>query len=157
MTRNPIAGPRFAGFPDLASAPDGGVELLDRWGALLDRSPRLRPWLVEMISQRRARLRESAVEQASANIERLLWGDLARWVVQFEALPQYAVSAIATTLQAEERPARADPEPPALAHAESPERALGELQALLSDPVFALAFHCVQTKIRPSLPAFLPE
>ncbi len=157
MTRNLGSGPRWAGFPDLGSAPDGASEVLERWAALLDRAPRLRPWLLEMLAQRRARLQQSAAEAAAANIERALWGDLARWVVQFEALPQFAVSAIATTLQAEERP-RAEPEPPPPpVSTESPERAVGELQALLSDPVFALAFHCVETKIRPALPAIVPE
>jgi hypothetical protein len=81
-------------------------------------------------------------------------------VTQFEALPPFAVSAIATTLHAEERPVRAaEPEPGPIEDvtAESPERAAFELQALLCDPVFALAFHCVETRIRPSLPAFVPE
>ena len=159
MTRNPGTRPRWAGFPDLANAPEECAELLDRWGALLERAPRLRPWLLEMLAQRRARLQQSAAEAAAANIERALWGDLARWVVQFEALPQFTVSAIATTLQGEERPGRAEPPPgPSLEAApDSPERAVGELEALLSDPVFALAFHCVETRIRPSLPAFVPQ
>jgi hypothetical protein len=111
-----------------------------------------------MIAQRRALLCESAVEKAAANVERALWTDLERWVVQFEALPRFAVSAIATTLQ-ESKPARPEPEtePPAASHAESPERALDDLESLLGDPVFALAFHCVEARVRPALPALIPE
>lgn len=156
MTRN-LTSLR-EGFPDPAAAPDGCADLLARWAAVLDRAPRLRPWLSGMIAQRRALLSESAVDAAAANVERALWGDLARWVVQFEALPRFAVTAIATTLQ-EAKPARPQPElePPAAGPAESPERALGDVESLLGDPVFALAFHCVEARIRPALPDLVPD
>ncbi|HET9752260.1 MAG TPA: hypothetical protein VFP52_04845, partial [Myxococcales bacterium] len=156
MTRNLTS--LHAGFPDPAAAPDGCADLLARWAAVLDRAPRLRPWLSGMIAQRRAFLCESAVDTAAANVERALWADLERWVVQFEALPRFAVSAIATTLQ-ETRAARSEPEPqpPAAGTAESPERALDDLESLLGDPVFALAFHCVETRVRPALPGLIPD
>lgn len=156
MTRN-LTSLR-AGFPDLAAAPDGCGDLLARWAAVLDRAPRLRPWLSGMIAQRRALLCESAADVAAANVERALWADLERWVVQFEALPPFAVSAIATTLQ-EGRPARQEPEgePPSAGTAESPERALRDLESLLGDPVFALAFHCVEARVRPALPDLVPD
>jgi hypothetical protein len=156
MTRN-LTSVR-AGFPDPAAAPDGCADLLARWAAVLDRAPRLRPWLSGMIEQRRAILCESAVETAAANVERALWTDLERWVVQFEALPGFAVSAIATTLQ-EAKPPRAEPEtePPATGTADSPERALGDLESLLGDPVFALAFHCVEARVRPAISALVPD
>lgn len=156
MTRN-LTSLR-EGFPDPAAAPDGCADLLERWAAVLDRAPRLRPWLSGMIAQRRALLSESAVDARAGNVERALWGDLARWVVQFEALPRFAVSAIATTLQ-EAKPVRSEPEqePPASRTADSPERALGDLESLLGDPVFALAFHCVEARVRPALPDLLPD
>lgn len=147
-----------AGFPDPAAAPDGCAGLLARWAAVLDRAPRLRPWLSGMIAQRRALLCESAVDAAAANVERALWADLERWVVQFEALPGFAVSAIATTLQ-ETGPARSEPEaePPSAGTAESPERVLDDRESLLGDPVFALAFHCVEARVRPALSALVPD
>jgi hypothetical protein len=156
MTRN-LTSLR-EGFPDPAAAPDGCADLLERWAAVLDRAPRLRPWLSGMIAQRRAVLSGSAPAAGMANVERALWGDLARWVVEFEALPRFAVTAIATTLQ-ETKPVRSEPEiePPAGGPAESPERALDDLESLLGDPVFALAFHCVETRVRPALPDLVPD
>src|SRR5262249_33689045 len=49
-------------------------------------------------------------------------------------------------VQADEGPERPAP-------AESPERAVVELETLLADPAFALAFHCVDVRLRPRLPA----
>lgn len=151
MTRLP---PRaHAVFPDLSACPEECAELIARWEAVLSRAPRLRPWLEEMVRQERARRQESA----RGSIERALWFDLARWLAQFEALPQFAAAAIAVTL--EERPAAprpaVEPEPPA--PADSPERATSDAQALLGDPAFALAFHCIDVRVRPFLDAVLPE
>ncbi|HZX94269.1 MAG TPA: hypothetical protein VFE90_07110, partial [Myxococcales bacterium] len=98
MTRNLPPGPRWAGFPDLSAAPESCADLLTRWTAVLDRAPRLRPWLTGMIAHRRALLSESAIHTAAANVERALWTDLERLLPQFERLPQFAVAAIATTL-----------------------------------------------------------
>src|SRR5512140_2476662 len=83
MTRN-LTSLR-EGFPDPAAAPDGCADLLERWAAVLDRAPRLRPWLSGMIAQRRALLSESAVDARAGNVERALWGDLARCVTASRA------------------------------------------------------------------------
>src|SRR5207302_7661837 len=66
---------------------------------------------------------------------------------------QFAVSAIATTLDDAEKPA-ARPEPAESeerAFAESPESAVADLETLLSDPAFALAWHCVEARLSPAL------
>ena len=146
------------GFPEPSACPDG-AEILERWELLLRRVPRLRPWVGEMLGQRRILLVARLEGQPPLVIERTLWRELARWLREFEALPPFAVSAIATTLQDEERDslgARALTsleEAPMLADAafQSPERAVSEREALLSDPAFALAFHCVEVRVRPPL------
>ena len=81
-------------FPDPSAGPDDCAELIARWEAVLAKAPRLRPWLSDMIRQRRVLLHESA----RGSIERALWIELERWVRQFEALPQFAVSAISAAL-----------------------------------------------------------
>ena len=146
-----------AGFPELSACPEG-AELLERWESLLRKVPRLRPWVGEMLGQRRIVLVARLEGEPPLVIERTLWQELARWLRDFEALPPFAVSAIATTLQDAERDCRAPApagagEAPTLsdAAAHSPERAVGEMEALLSDPAFALAFHCVETRLRPRL------
>jgi len=150
-----------AGFPELSACPDG-AELLERWESLLRKAPRLRPWVGEMLGRRRVLLVARLEGQPPLVIERTLWQELARWLREFEALPPFAVSAIATTLQDEERDCRARAPPgagevPTLSDAvsHSPERAVGEVEALLSDPAFALAFHCVEVRLRPRLAAAL--
>ena len=136
-----------AHFPDLSACPD--AELAQRWTAMLGRTPRLRPWLERMLQQRRALLQQSG----HGSVEAALWLDLSRWLRQFEALPEFAVSAIAVTLEEPDRERKAEPREPLAAHAESPERAATELESLLRDPAFALAFHCVESRLRPGLPA----
>jgi hypothetical protein len=128
-------------------------DLVHRWEALLLKAPRLRPWLGQMLGQKRLFLSESG----EADIDSILWDDLARWLRDFEALPPLAVAAIATTLQEEravppQTPAR---EPPG--EGASPERQVAELQTLLCDPAFALAFHCVEARVRPQLAPMIPE
>src|SRR5438067_1023203 len=118
--------------------------------------PRLRPWLDEMLGQQRLRLQQSGVAQVE--VERTLWQDLSRWLLDFEALPQFAVSAIAVTLE-DETLHQVDAEgaqPIEVAGALSPERAVSELETLLSDPAFALALHCIDVRLRPGL-AVRPE
>jgi len=136
-----------------ASASSSGAELVQRWEALLDKAPRLRPWVDQMLGRERTRLQESGVAQLE--VERTLWQDLSKWLFDFEALPAFAVSAIAVTLEDpalhEVRPAPGTPEETAAA--ESPERAVSELETLLADPAFALAFHCVDVRLRTRLPA----
>ncbi|MCA1827837.1 MAG: hypothetical protein LC689_12995 [Myxococcales bacterium] len=136
-------------FPDPSAAPVDCAELIARWEAVLTRAPRLRPWLEQTIRQRRVLLHESA----RGSIERVLWIELERWVRQFEALPQFAVSAIAVTVESpgEQRSPAVSERVNAVHHAASPERAIGESEALLQDPAFALAFHCVETRVRPAL------
>ena len=135
-------------FPDPSAAPQDCAELIARWEAVLTKAPRLRPWLEQMIRQRRVLLHESA----RGSIERALWIELERWVRQFEALPQFAVSAISVTLETGEQRSPAHSEEVNAVHqAASPERAIGESEALLQDPAFALAFHCVETRVRPAL------
>ncbi len=140
-------------FPDPAAAPGDCAPVIARWEAVLARSPRLRPWLEQMIERRRVLLHESA----RGSIARALWLDLERWLGQFESLPQFAVSAISTTLEEKERPPRAARDPGAVALLESPERAASDHEALLADPAFALAFHCVEVRLRPALPASPPH
>jgi hypothetical protein len=139
-------------WPD-ASASSGGAELVHRWETLLGRAPRLRPWLDQMLGQKRTRLQESGV--VHLEVERSLWQELSRWLVDFEALPAFAVSAIAVTLEDETvhlvEPDDGGLEEPALAA--SPERAVSDLETLLADPAFALAFHCVDVRLRPQLSA----
>jgi len=143
------------GFPDLALCPEECAELVDRWSAVLVQTPRLQPWLQEMIRRQRTALQQQGSPHAL--IERALWYDLGRWVQQFEALPRFAVSAIATTLEEVERPPPPVEDAP-LAAADSPERAVGEFESLLRDPAFALAFHCVEVRVRPALDtAHVPE
>jgi hypothetical protein len=136
-----------AHFPDLSTCPDAA--LAQRWTAMLGKAPRLRPWLERMVRQRRAVLQQSG----HGSVEEALWLDLSRWLREFEALPQFAVSAIAVTLEEPEHAERkGDPRQPLPAQAESPERAATELESLLCDPAFALAFHCVEARLRPALP-----
>lgn len=150
MTRIP-PGPR-APFPDLSACPDDCGEVVARWEAVLERAPRLRPWLDQMIRQKRAVLRESV----HGSIEQALWWELTRWLRQFEALPHFAVSALAVTLEDAPAAAKPPPEPPPPPAAASPERAASEAEAMLADPAFALAFHCVDTRLRPALQGPLP-
>jgi len=136
-----------AHFPDLSACPDAA--LVQRWTAVLGKAPRLRPWLESMVQRRRASLQESG----HLSVEEALWLELDRWLRDFESLPQFAVSAIAVTLEEPERERKAEPRQPLSATADSPERAATELQALLCDPAFALAFHCVDARLRPALPS----
>jgi hypothetical protein len=146
------------GFPEPSACPDG-AELLERWESLLRKVPRLRPWVGEMLGQQRVLLVARLEGQPPLVIERSLWQELARWLRDFEALPQFAVSAIATTLQDGERETREVRAPPGCESAailadavfHSPESAVSEMEALLSDPAFALAFHCVEVRLRPRL------
>jgi hypothetical protein len=139
-----------------ASESSGESELVRRWQALLDRAPRLRPWVDQMLGLHRLRLQESGIAQIE--VEHTLWQELSRWLPDFEALPEFAVSAIAVTLEDEavHETAANEDEPPDCTLATSPERAVDELETLLSDPAFALAFHCVDTCLRPRL-AGTPE
>jgi hypothetical protein len=147
-----------AGFPEPSACPDG-AELLERWESLLRKVPGLRAWVGEMLGQERVLLLARLEGEPPLVIERTLWQELARCLREFEALPQFAVSAIATTLEDEEpdsreaRWAAAADDAPAAADAAfpSPERAVSEMEALLSDPAFALAFHCVEVRLRPRL------
>lgn len=131
----------------------GAPELADRWRTLLEKTPRLRPWVDQMLGRRRLRLQESGFAQIE--VERTLWQELSSWLTQFEALPDFAVSAIAVTLE-DEAVHEVDPGAgdasgePATA---SPEQAISELETLFSDAAFALAFHCVDACVRPRLPA----
>jgi hypothetical protein len=137
-------------WPETAAS-TGGAELVQRWEALLDKTPRLRPWVDQMLGQQRLRLQESGVAQLE--VEQTLWQDLSRWLLDFEALPGYAVSAIAVTLE-DEVIHQVDAGAPGFSEAASlasPEHALSELETLLSDPAFALAFHCVDVRLRPRL------
>jgi len=152
----------LASFPEPSACPDG-AELLERWESLLRRVPRLRPWVDEMLGRQRSLVLARLESEPPLSIERTLWQELARCLREFEALPPFAVSAIATTLQAEERdsprasPAVAAGEAAALGAAavSSPERAAFETEALLSDPAFALAFHCIEVRLRPRLASAL--
>jgi hypothetical protein len=112
-----------------------------------------------MLQRRRTVLAERLGSGAGEEIDRLLWHELGRWLRDFEALPNYAVSAIALDLLDEPAPRAADrpraPEPAAApgdrAEASSPESAACELEALVADPAFALAFHCIEARVRPRL------
>jgi hypothetical protein len=138
-------------WPQMGAADEHVVR---RWEALLVKAPRLRPWLGQMLGQKRTVL----VETGAADIERILWDDLARWLDDFEALPPFAIAAIATTLQEERSAPPAELERELQADADaSPERAVGELETLLCDPAFALAFHCVDARVRPQLSPLVPE
>ena len=154
-------------FPELSAHPDG-ADLLGRWEALLGKAPRLRPWLEQTLDRHRLLLLERAGRGSAVEIEQSLRDQLARWLGEFEALPQFAVSAIATTLEERERPARErgsrngarGPEreaelPDSAVH--SPECAVVDAEMLLSDPAFALAFHCVEVRVRPQLAAALED
>ena len=163
----------FQGFPD-GSAYAGAEGLVRRWAGLLEKAPHLGPWLQEMIVSQRRLLQESSAGDAAV-IELQLWSHLERWLAGFEALPQFAVTAIATTLHDEEdepRPQRkagrrandaaanreieveAD-DPHAAGEAASPERSTSDREALLADPAFALAFHCVEVRLHPAVAAIV--
>ena len=138
-----------------SSGSAGAPELADRWAALLERAPRLRPWVDRMLGHRRLHLQQSGAAQVE--VERALWGELSRWLREFEGLPEFAVSAIAVTLE-DEAQHEMEPLPvdPGDAAGRSPEQSFLEVEALLADPAFALAFHCVDACVRPRLP-LLPE
>src|SRR5207237_9519140 len=76
-----------------------------------------------------------------------------------------AVSAIALDLSDERLPKSAarprPPEPagglPDRAEARSPENAACELEALVADPAFALAFHCIEARVRPRILALTKD
>ena len=134
-----------------ASGNPGGTELLGRWEALFGKAPRLRPWVDQMIGRHRLRLTESGA--AAVEVERTLWLELSRWLVDFEALPEFAVNAIAVTLEDEAahevdpgKPDDAEIGPPV-----TPEQMVSDCEALLSDAAFALAWHCVDACLRPRL------
>jgi hypothetical protein len=137
-------------FP--AGCPD--ERLQERWELLLGKTPRLAPWLDETLRSRRVQLSGGAV---GVEIERVLWTELSRWLSDFEALPPFAVAAIATTLEEKRELPAPRAERAVEVVVESPERAATELEALAADPAFALAFHCVQARIRPWLTPLLPE
>jgi hypothetical protein len=132
------------------SANPCGSEVVHRWEALLSRSPRLRPCIDGLIGRHRLRLQQEGT--ARNEVEQTLWLELSRWLPDFEALPEFAASAIAVTLE-DEPVAGRDVEAEELAPLQraSPERAVDELETLLSDPAFALAFHCVDVRLRPEL------
>ena len=139
-------------WPEPGASP-GGAELVHRWEALLDKAPRLRPWVDQMLGRHRLQLQESGAP--GFEIEQTLWQELAHWLADFEALPGFAVSAIAVTLE-DDGAHEVDPDFSTIAAepvAASPEQAVGELETLLSDAAFALAFHCVDARLRPRLPA----
>jgi len=143
-------------WPEPSASASGG-EVARRWESLLDKAPRLRPWVDQMLGRQRMHLQQSGIAQVE--VERSLWQDLSRWLADFEALPQFAVSAIAVTLE-DETVHQVDPAPADAADAAaicSPERAVADLEALLSDPAFALAFHCIDARMRPRLAAAHPE
>jgi len=135
-----------------ASGSAGAPELAHRWEALLHKAPRLRPWVDQMLGRRRLRLQQGGAGQVE--VEQILWRELSRWLRQFEALPDFAVNAIAVTLEDEgqhevDPDAGEAPERSAI----SPEQAIFDLETLLSDAAFALAFHCLDACVRPHLPA----
>ena len=155
--------PGLTALPELSARP-GGAELLDRWEALLGKAPRLRPGLEQTLGRHRLLLEERA---SPVEIEQTLCDQLARWLCEFEALPQFAVSAIAITLEDRERPAPGPGSDRAAAAGQdaglsdstvrSPECAVSDMEMLLSDPAFALAFHCVEVRVRPQLAAALAD
>src|SRR5439155_528172 len=85
-------------WPEPSGTPDG-TELVHRWEALFGKAPRLRPWVDQMLGRHRLRLTESGA--AAVEVERTLWLELSRWLVDSEALPEFAVSANAVTLEDE--------------------------------------------------------
>jgi hypothetical protein len=125
-------------------------DVAQRWESLLERVPALRPWLAQMVRQRRAQLDGSEEE---------LQQEMVRWLAEFEQLPPFAVTAIATTLQ-DDAPALPPPRAREAPRTDAPDLALDELETLLADPAFALAFHCVEVRVRPALrpaPERVPE
>jgi hypothetical protein len=136
-------------FPE--GCPDD--ELLERWESLLGKSPRLVPWLDETLRSRRSQLSGRVV---GVEIERVLWKEMSRWLTDFEALPPFAIAAITTTLAEKREVPQPRPERPIELVIESPERSATELEALAADPTFALAFHCVQARVKPWLTPLLP-
>jgi len=168
LTRPLSFGHGGAGFPEAAACPES-AELLERWESLLEKTPRLRAWVGEMLGERRVKLLAKLDGQSPLVIERTLWQDLARWLREFEELPPFAISAIATTLESGDTihdspsavPGAVRHElrmvSPHLAEAEcqSPERAACEREALFADAAFALAFHCVEVRLRPRLSSAL--
>jgi hypothetical protein len=148
-----------APFPPPSACPDSDI-VQDGWDSLLGKTPRLRPWLTQMLQRRRAALGEKLGNDPE-EIDRILWNELERWLHDFEALPGYAVSAIALDLDGEPAPKAADRQPPKesdavaeeRAETKSPETAACELEALVADPAFALAFHCIEARVRPRLAA----
>jgi hypothetical protein len=158
LTRPLGLGSPGAGFPEASAAPEG-AELLERWESLLRKVPRLRAWACEMVGEKRVELVARLEGEPPLVVERTLWQELARCLREFEKLPPFALSAIATTLEDGERDrggerlvAQPD-DAPALVDAtsESPEGAVAAREALLADPAFALAFHCVEVRLRPRL------
>jgi hypothetical protein len=133
--------------------PEAGPEhkaVFERWEALLARTPRLRPVLHQMVGRHRLRLQESGAPHLE--VERTLWHELSRWLRDFEVLPEFAVSAIAVTLEDETSHEVAAGEAPVItASAPSPEHSLSDLETLVGDPAFALALHCIDARIRPEL------
>jgi hypothetical protein len=137
-------------WPEPSASPSG-PELVHRWEALLDKAPRLRPWVDQMLGRQRLRLQQSGA--AVVEIEQILWRQLAHWLADFEALPGFAVSAIAVTLE-DDAAHEVEPDLSGIGAepaATSPEQAVGDLETLLSDAAFALAFHCVDSRLRPRL------
>jgi hypothetical protein len=133
--------------------PEAGPEhaaVFDAWEALLARTPRLRPVLHQMVGRHRMRLQQSGAPHLE--VERTLWRELSRWLRDFEVLPEFAVSAIAVTLEDETvHQVAAGDEPVIAAAAPSPEHALADLETLVGDPAFALALHCIDVNVRPTL------
>jgi hypothetical protein len=152
----------LAAFPELLAGADA-ADLVERWEAVLAKAPRLRGYLEHELGRHRLQLQQRTASEA--DLERTLCECLSRWLTEFEALPQFAVSAIATTIEEDgivaARPGRSAPAHPR-GRAEdsadlpdpvvrSPETAVADAEALLGDPVFALAFHCVDVRVRPQL------
>ena len=137
-------------WPEPSGTPSG-PEVVDRWEAIFGKAPRLRPWVDQMLGRHRLRLVESGA--GAVEVERTLWLELSRWLVDFEALPEFAVSAIAVTLE-DEAVHEVDPGPvddAGIAPCPTPEQMVSDCEALLSDAAFALAWHCVDARLRPQL------
>jgi hypothetical protein len=111
-----------------------------RRAALLERAP----WLEPLLDRA---LRGDRLDPAlGLQLERIL--------EQFEELPDYALSAIATLLRDEERaPKPVLPEREERSESSSTEGLLDRRQALQRDPAFALAVHCVGARLGPALAA----
>jgi hypothetical protein len=156
---------RQSAFPEPSAFPEGSAMVQDRWESLLGKTPRLRPWLLQVLQRRRTLLAEQLGNDARIEIDRILWHDLGRWLHDFESLPNYTVSAIALDLAEEpprRTPERPPPQEPAAALQEraestSPESAACEFEALVADPAFALAFHCIEVRVRPRLAAAIED